>query len=423
MTFVIETFQNYIAQVRRLAAHRSYKRLLAGSIVSGLGDRIGFIAFLAAVSSHSNDVLAVGGITISEMLPGVVALPFVSMVVDRFDKRRLLLIADIARAILYILAAFAGDLWVFYALGFTSTCFTLLFEPSRQALEPHYIPDGELTQANGMRMGLLSLVMLVGPAVGGLLSASVGFQSAFLVNAASFLFSAWMVTDLEEVKFTPAEKEETLMKEIAGGLRIVWRTPELKFLFVQMAAFAFVIGIQFPLIFVWVRENLGGGPAEAGWLFSAIGIGGIIGGAILASLEKEKKPFDAKTAAGRRNIALLSIADGIVVLFFAPITHFAPAVGVFAAFGLIGTSFHVGISTAITELSPVAFRGRIFSLYSALQGPLIVLSIALGAPLAREYGAKDVFFVSGGLEIIVGIIAIAFAGKIISRPEIEEAVA
>jgi MFS family permease len=96
---------------------------------------------------------------------------------------------------------------------------------------------------------------------------------------------------------------------------------------------------------------------------------------------------------------------------------------VFAAFGLIGTSFHVGISTAITELSPVAFRGRIFSLYSALQGPLIVLSIALGAPLAREYGAKDVFFVSGGLEIIVGIIAIAFAGKIISRPEIEEAVA
>lgn len=412
MTIVINTFISYLNQVKRLTAHRSYKRLLLASVGSALGDRIGFIAFLAAVSSQSDDVLALGGITISEMLPGIVALPFVSFVVDRFDKRKLLFYADLARAILYLIAAFNGSLIVFYILGFTSTCFTMLFEPSRQALEPHYIPEGELTQANGMRHGLLSMTMLIGPAIGGLLSASFGYEVAFIVNAVSFLFSAYMVYDLDQVNETCDKKQETVLQEILGGFMTVRATPELKFLFIQMAAFAFVIGIQFPLMFVWVKENLGGGAAEAGWLFSAIGVGGLVGGGILAALGKERRPFDAATIHGRKNIAFLAALDGLVVLLFAPMTSMLPALGVFAAFGLIGTSFHVAINTAITELTPESVRGRVFSLYQAIQGPLIVLSIGLGAPLAREYGAKNVFFVSGALEIIVGLTAIVFANSL-----------
>lgn len=412
MTIVIETFYTYLGQIKRLTAHRSYKRLLIASIGSALGDRIGFIAFLAAVSSKSNDVMALSGITISEMLPGIVALPFVSMVVDRFDKRKLLFYADLIRAVLYIIAAFNGNLFVFFALGFASTCFTMLFEPSRQALEPHYVPEGELTQANGMRQGLLSMTMLIGPAIGGLLSASVGYEAAFVVNAASFLFSAYMVYDLDAVKDNRTEKHESTMQEILGGFRTVRATPELKFLFIQMAAFAFVIGIQFPMLFAWVKENLGGGPAETGWLFSAIGVGGLIGGGILTALGKERRPFDAATVAGRRNIALLAALDGFVVLMFAPMTSLLPAMGVFAAFGLIGTSFHVGITTAITELTPEKVRGRVFSLHHAIQGPLIVLSIGLGAPFAREYGAKNIFFVSGGLEVVVGLTALLLAARV-----------
>ncbi len=413
MTFVINTFWNYVGKVKRLAGHRSYKRLLIGGLISALGDRIGFIAFLAAVSSHSHDVLAIGGITISEMLPGIVALPFVSFIVDRMDKRRLLLVADLARGVLYIIAAFAGDLWLFYLLGFTSTSFTMLFEPSRQALEPHYIPDGEITQANGMRMGLMSTVMLVGPAIGGVIAGTVGFQAAFLVNAASFFVSAYMVFDLDAVKENKAERSETVMHEIMGGLRVVRDTIELKYLFIQMAVFSFVIGIQFPLIFVWVNENLHGGATDAGWLFSAIGIGGLIGGAILTSLPKENQPFNARTVRGRRNIAWLAAVDGVVVLFFAPLTTLLPAMGIFVMFGLIGTSFHVAVTAAITELTPDTHRGRVFSLYSAMQGPLIVLSIALGAPLARQYGAESVFYVTGAMEVLVGGAAVMLAGKIL----------
>ncbi len=411
MTTLVNTYYSYLSQVKRLASHRSYRRLLAGSMVSALGDRIGFIAFLAAVSAQSDDVMALGGITISEMLPGIIALPFVSLIVDKFDKRRLLFIADIIRAILYIAAALSNQLIVFYILGFLSTCFTMLFEPSRQALEPHYIPEGELTQANGMRQSFLSVVMLIGPAIGGLLAGSFGFQIAFLVNAATFLFSAFMVFDLDSVPMNTTHSANAL-REIAGGWQAVRAAPELQFLFIQMAAFALVIGIQFPLMFVWVKENLSGGAVEAGWLFSAIGIGGLIGGAILTSLGKEKRPFDAATDKGRRNIALLAALDGIAVLAFAPMTSLLPAMLVFMTFGCIGTSFHVAINTAITELTPEHVRGRVFSLHHAIQGPLIVLSIGIGAPVAREIGAMNVFLMSGGLEIVVGITAILLASKV-----------
>jgi len=411
MEFVLKTYNHYLGQVRRLSSHRSYRRLLIGSIVSALGDRVGYIAFLAAVTSHSQDALAVAGITISEMLPGIIALPLVSLIVDRFDKRYLLICADLVRAALFIAAAFVGELWLFFVLGFASMSFTMLFEPSRQALEPHYVPEGELTQANGLRQGFLSLVMMVGPAIGGILAGSIGYEAAFLVNACSFLFSAYMVSDLDPV-ITKGEKKESAWREIAGGYRTVKQSPALKYLFALMGLFALVIGIQFPLIYVWVHENLGGGPSEAGWLFSAIGVGGLIGGTLLSMTPKAKQPFDATTLRGLRNIAILSAFDGLLVVLFAPMTSIIGGMMIFACFGAVGTCFHVAITTAFQELSPVDYRGRVFSLHSAVQGPLIVLSIALGTPLAREHGAEAVFFVSGGLEVLLGLAGIFWAKRI-----------
>ncbi len=411
MEFVLKTYNHYLGQVRRLSSHRSYRRLLIGSIVSALGDRVGYIAFLAAVTSHSNDALAVAGITISEMLPGIVALPLVSLIVDRFDKRHLLIIADLVRAALFVAAAFAGELWLFFVLGFVSMCFTMLFEPSRQALEPHYVPEGELTQANGLRQGFLSIVMMLGPAIGGILAGSIGYEAAFIVNAGSFLVSAFMVSNLDPVTVRD-EKRESAWREIAGGYRTVKQSPALKYLFALMGLFALVIGIQFPLIYVWVHENLGGGPSDAGWLFSAVGIGGLIGGSYLSTIPKDKHPFDGTTLRGLRNIAILSALDGVIVMLFAPQTTMIAGMIVFACFGAIGTSFHVAITTAFQELSPPEYRGRVFSLHSAVQGPLIVVSIALGTPLAREHGAEAVFLVSGGLEILLGIVGIFWAKRI-----------
>lgn len=360
--------------------------------------------------------MAVGLLTIAEMLPPIIAAPVVSLIVDRFDKRKLMFWADIARAAFFLTAAFYPVTWIFYLTAFLSAAFTVLFEPSRQALEPHYVPEGEITQASGIRMSIMSTVMIVGPAIGGALAGSVGFTYAFLLNAATFLMSAWLVARLDAVELRH-EKKAGAMEEILGGLRYVRENRSLSFLFLLFAIFTFVIGIQFPLIYVFVEEVLKGGPGEAGWLFSAIGIGGLIGGASLAALKKENKPFDLKTLRGKRNIALLAALDGVIVMLFALQTQLIPTMFFFAFFGFIGTAFHTAFSAAVATESPKHFRGRIFALHAAMNGPLIVLSIALGAPLAEEYGSVAVFMVSGAMEIVVGLACVLWAMRLHKRDD------
>jgi len=400
----MDWLKKYFAQLRRLSAHRSYRRLLFGGSISALGDRVGYIAFLAAITAQSYDVFAIGGITISEMLPAVLSLPLVSLVVDRYDRRKLMLVADLVRAVLFVVVVIFPQTWLLFVVAFIAASFAMLFDPARQALEPHYLPEGEIAQAGGIRQGLMNLVMIVGPALGGLLVAVFGYRSAFIFDAVSFLISGWMVSGLDHVALALDEGHVDNWKEIKGGFEAVSRSPILRHIFGMFAAFTLVIGIQYPLIFIFVRENLHGGTTEAGWLFSAIGIGGIIGGAIIATLKKESTMFDTNTIRGRRNVAAVIALDGLVVMLFAAFDSLLPVLLFFTVFGFVGTVLVTALTAAVTLQSPVESRGRVFTLYSAMSGPLIVLSIVLGMPFAKAYGASLVFYVSGALEIVVGAI-------------------
>ncbi len=405
---------SYIAQVRRLAAHRSYRRLLIGGSISALGDRIGYFAFLAAVTSQSGDPLAVGGITVAELLPTLIAAPIVSLIIDRYDRRKLMVVADVVRGLLFASVAIWPDPRLLYVAAFVSAAFTQLFEPCRQALEPHYVPEGELTQASGIRMGVMSMVMVVGPSLGGIIVAFASYQAAFAINAVSFMLSAWMVSDLDPV--TILEKVATgTWREIMGGVTAVRENAVLLFLFAMLAAFYLVIGIQFPLIYVFVKESLHGGPRELGWLLSGIGIGGIMGGAWLASLKKGVNPFDSAKPSGRRNLAGLVVLDGAVVIAFAGLHALMPVMALFAIFGFIGTVLQTTIHASVATQTSDAIRGRVASLFSAMSGSLIVVSIGLGTPLARIYGTERILQVSGGLELAAGFIAIAIATGVGTR--------
>jgi predicted MFS family arabinose efflux permease len=266
----------------------------------------------------------------------------------------------------------------------------------------------------------MSVVMICGPAIGGLLAGTVGFTYAFLINAVSFLGSAYMVSDLDAVETKRDHKRTSVKEELLGGFRLVKESPGLSYLFIMFGVFTLVIGVQFPLIYIFVKEVLGGGPTEAGWLFSAVGVGGLMGGAALASLKKENKPFDLKTLRGKRNLAWLAVIDGVLVILFAIQTTLVPTMIFFGLFGFVGTAFHAAITAAVATEAPEHLRGRVFALNTAMHGPLIVLSIALGTPLAEQYGSVPVFIGSGLLELIVGAACLYWAFRIHrERPRVE----
>lgn len=235
------------------------------------------------------------------------------------------------------------------------------------------------------------------------LAGTLGFQWAFAINAFSFLVSAYMVSDLEAAPASREKASTSAWQEIVGGVNMVRGNQRLTYLFVLFALFTLVVGIQFPLMYVFIAEQLRGGPSEAGWLFSSIGIGALASGAWLASLSKENQPFDIRTLKGRRNIAVLAAMDGVVVIAMAMQSQLVPTMFLFAGFGFLGTLFHTALQSAIVGECPEDLRGRVFALHSAINGPLIVLSVGIGAPLAKEYGSVPVFNVSALLELALGV--------------------
>jgi MFS family permease len=413
--FILGSISNYVSNVRRLAAHRSFRRLLAASFVSGIGDSIAYLAFLAAVSSANSDVYALGGISVADMIAGLVSLPIVQTIVDRFDKRKLLLIADLVRAAIFFAVVLVDSLWLYYVSVFFAAGFAYLFEPARAALEPHYVPDGEFAQANGIRSGLLSMITIVGPAIGGILIGAAGFRIAFIVNAVSFLYSALMVAKLDHVATTRSDSRRFL-DEIKGGYRSVLANPTLKFLFVMMGTFHLAVGMQFPLIFVFIRETFGGGGTlELSWLMIAMGVGGIIGGLLMSRIPKDKHPFDISKRSGRANIAIIAMIDGLALVGFTMFGSLVPLMITFALFGMFGSAFYVGITTAITEQTTNDFRGRVFSLYHAQRGPLLMLSVVIGMPVAKMLNVSTTLALSGVAEVVIGLVAILVTKNLVSR--------
>ncbi len=414
MEFITSSISNYVSNLRRITAHRSLRRLLAASFVSGVGDSIAYLAFLAAVSAASSDVYAIGGISVADMIAGLATLPIVQLIVDRYDKRRLLLIADLARAMIFIIVAFVGSIWLYYVCGFLAAGFSYLFEPSRAALEPHYVPEGEIAQANGIRSSVISLITIVGPAIGGILIGATGFRIAFIVNAVSFLYSAMMVYDLEKVTTTRSDSKR-FFEEIVGGYKNVISNPTLKFLFVMMGCFHLSVGMQFPLIFVFIKEVFHGGTLELSWLMSSMGVGGIIGGLVMSRIPKETHPFDISTRHGRVNLAIIAAIDGLALLGFTMFRTLAPLMVTFGLFGMFGAAFYVGITTAITGETTDELRGRVFSLYHAQRGPLLMLSVVIGMPLAKLLDTTTTLQISGVAEVVIGVAAMLVTKNLVTR--------
>ena len=124
------------ATLKDLLTNHGFSRLLAAMTVSSLGDWVGFVAVTSLVQSLSGistKGLAIGGVMTARMLPAILFGPFAGAFVDRFDRKKIMIAADIARGALYATMAFVHRLGVIFLLSFVIECFSLLWTPARDA--------------------------------------------------------------------------------------------------------------------------------------------------------------------------------------------------------------------------------------------------------------------------------------------------
>ncbi len=391
-----------------------------------MGDWLGVFALTIYVQQLSgNAEFAVGGVLLFRVVPGLFFGPFAGVLADRFDRRRLMITADLARAGLIASIPWIRHLWALFLVSAVMELLTLMWSPAKEATLPNLVERDELMTANQ-----LSLITTYGtfPIAGGLVAALAGLAGllgnieafkvlkeqpnslAFFVDAATFLFSAGMVatfpTHLMKAKRARTEfSAQHAIRDFAEGLRFVRSDRTVRTLVVG-AWIAFTGGgavIALGPIFAdrVVDGSRAASAAAWGALIVAVGIG-LVGGMITAGAIARRVPRE-------RIFPIGLIVSGLSVLWVASMTSVPPAIvaTVFVGFGA-GVAW-VTIFTLLQERVEDRLRGRTFAtLYT---GVMLSLFVALGGwpLLAGAIGDHTVDVGSYTLDL-AGIRIVLWAG-------------
>lgn len=225
----IPLIDSYFSLVRD---NRNFRQLWLSQVVSQLGDWFNLIASAALIAKASESGLAIGGLFLARLLPPFLLGPWAGVVADRFDRRKIMILTDLLRALIvpgFLLAQSERDIWLIYSLTILQLSISAFFEPARSAILPNVVSRQELITANALSSVTWSAMLALGAALGGLVAALFGLTVAFLIDSATFILSAWFVSQVkvEAAGEAPqtSHSQENGWREFILGLRYLQGNP------------------------------------------------------------------------------------------------------------------------------------------------------------------------------------------------------
>src|SRR5258705_8641551 len=201
-----------LTYMQLLSRNRPFRRLWVGQVISELGNWFNFIAALGlvrVVSHASAEVTTI--LLIVRLVPFTLFAPLAGAFVDRWSRRKVMIVTDILRvfvALGFLFVRRPQDLWIAYLCTALLSAFCAFFEAAKNAAVPNITGERDLLAGNALMFSSRFLLMSLGAALGGWTSAHVGYQAAFVINAVSFLgsaYSVWLVPE-SETRQSPGEK-------------------------------------------------------------------------------------------------------------------------------------------------------------------------------------------------------------------------
>ena len=198
------------ASVELLRRNRDFRRLFVASVISLGGDWFLFVALGGLLLEATGKATAVGIMIFAQEVPVFLATPWAGWLADRLDRRRLMIVCDLARTVICAAFLLVGpdNLWLAYALLATLSIFAAVFDPASSAALPNVVDPEDLPTANALSGSLWGTMLAVGAAAGGVVATLFGPNTAFIVDAASFALSALLLLGVHRAFSLPREHDE-----------------------------------------------------------------------------------------------------------------------------------------------------------------------------------------------------------------------
>ena len=414
----------------QLLKKRNFALLWIARFISTIGDMVLYTALPFFVYNLTGSTLATGMAFVIETVPRVVLGPIAGVLVDRWDRRKILITIDIIRGITLFslfLVKTVEDLWILYIFLFVHACVSMFYGPAINALTPRLVKKEELMKANSLIQLMGSLSVLIGPPLGGSLLGLVGLQSVVTIDIVSFIFSAslvWMIkiakdkaeegeTDKQEdeTEITgeePAKKEDQPLKsslekfwlEFRDGLQIIKDNNIIREIFIVMGIYSIGQGIVGVILIPFVKDVLNADAVQYGWICMGEGIGGLLGSYLLSKTDGSVDP--------RYILVFAPIILGGLLGTMAMLGTISWALIIMALLGMVFIIWNVSVRT-LMQLNLENFQmGRIFGIMASISSLSVLIGILISSilgdklgPVNMVYITSTIFFISGGVGIIV----------------------
>jgi len=386
-----------------LVRHRDYRFLLAAGLVSLTGDWVLSVGLTYYVYAVTGSTMASGTVLLASFLPQVLLGSLAGVFVDRWDRRRTMIGANLLLALgLLPLLAFDGAdrVWIAYLVVLFESCVAQFFTPAESSLVPHLVAERDLLTANALNGQNRNIARLVGAAVGGIAAGVGGVALVTAVDAATFALAAGLIVLIKARPRPVATRRPSVRDEWRSGLELARREPTLRVLFVIMAITSVGEGIIGTLAAPFVREVLHGSASAYGTINAAQAVGGVVSGFAAAAVAHRFAP--------RSLLAYGAVMFGLVdlALFLYPLAYVAvwPAILCMVVVGLPDAFAEVGAMTLFQRASSDSHRGRVFGALGAVQGGAMLVGTLLAGALGDVIGIVPVIAVQGVGYVVAGLI-------------------
>jgi predicted MFS family arabinose efflux permease len=386
------------ASLSLLRRNRDFRSLFFASVISLGGDWFLWVAINTLIYIATHKALYVGLAILAQEFAFFLASPIGGVLADRLDRRKLMIVCDLARAVICVAFLLVGrdTIWLAYVLLPLLASFAAPFDPAFSAATPNVVEPEDLPAANALNGSLWGTMLAVGAGLGGLVSAKFGADTAFLVDAASFLVSAALLMSIRR-RFSEVRHEATEHPSAIEATRETWRFARRDHRVLSLLAVKFGFGAAaglLALIPVMALDVFKAGKVGFGILMAARGVGALIG------------PFLGHRIAGpghRRlfpaiGLSLAVFGLGYMALGAAPSLAIAAVTICVAHLG--GGSQWMLSTYGLQVLVPDHVRGRIFGFDYMLVTLSLALSAVVASAVADHIGAPITVTILGGVALI-----------------------
>jgi predicted MFS family arabinose efflux permease len=383
-------------------ALRRLELALAGSVV---GDWA-FSVALAVYAYHQGGAAALGIVSMTRWLLAAAAAPFIAVLADRYRRRRVMIAADLLRAVTVGAAALTvwggGPALLVYGLAVLTAIVATAFPPAQTALIPSLTrtPE-EMTAANVVTSSIDSVGTFAGPAIGGVLLATAGTGTVFALDAATFVWSLLLVAAISAPDDNPqgtagAGAPEGLAGEVLAGFRVVGRDRRLRLIIGLFGAQTIVSGAISVLIVVMAIDLLTLGNSGVGTLNASVGVGGVLGSVVAFGLVGRGKLAS--------DFALGLLLWGVPIAVIGIWANSSVAIAMLVLVGVGNTLVDVAGLTLLQRVVADEVLGRVFGVLESVFAASIGLGAVLAPLLIHLVGIRTALIVVGAFLPVLTLI-------------------